>query len=277
MSHEREGWSADRDLFSRDDHVTMLSFDRWQAGELDDRTSDLVLEHVGDCNVCSARWGFLQQEAPLRAAKRSSRTRTPRGMMWATAAISVGLAAGLLLVLWPKPYALTRDLPDEGSLTAASYTTTTDLDVIALDAVPFVMKAFAEQRTLFDEDRVAWDDQVRVEVEFAMAGFTAVVHREPILDSDAAEGTGGEGPSPDVGILRDVQAVVGGQSMTVVHEAEPGRRGLPEREQLFVIWCRDHFGDHLGESDLDPDLLVEQGGCVVQALTLLRYGQASDS
>jgi hypothetical protein len=116
----------DRDLFARDGHLTMLSIDRYDVGELGAPARHVVETHVEGCATCRAR---------LRAVSAPTIVLHPRTAMGRSAgsvtigylAASAGVAAaasvllGLFSVLWPDPQTA-RPMPGEPLHVSGSYT-----------------------------------------------------------------------------------------------------------------------------------------------------------
>ncbi|MFO0632234.1 MAG: hypothetical protein U0168_05215 [Nannocystaceae bacterium] len=133
-----------RDLFARDGHLTMLSLDRYDVGELDPGQRHGIEIHVEHCERCRGRLAVvcdrsLSLTPPILAAAARSSTGSAT-VAYLTATAAVALAAGLVLgvgsALWPAPQAA-REAPAESSHMASAYTSVAqeynDADALELE------------------------------------------------------------------------------------------------------------------------------------------------
>ena len=115
-----------RDLFARDGHLTMLSVDRYDVGELAARARHVVESHVEECATCRARLHAVRHPAialhPPPSAGRSAGSVTI-GYLAASAGVAAAasLVLGVLSVLWPDPQTA-RPIPGEPLHVSGSYT-----------------------------------------------------------------------------------------------------------------------------------------------------------
>lgn len=127
-------------LFARDGHLTMLSLDRYDTGELDPSARHGVESHVESCSRCRARMQDVVSHEPVLAPRMPSGRSTGSATI-AVLATSTGVALaasavlGLGSALWPSPRAA-RESAVEPSHSASSYTSVaqeysepTDVDV----------------------------------------------------------------------------------------------------------------------------------------------------
>ena len=129
-----------RDLFARDGHLTMLSLDRYDAGELDAGSRRGIESHVEGCSHCRARLlGVASREPvllPRVATGRSTGSATISVLATSTGvALAASAVLGLGSALWPSPRAA-RESAVESTHSASSYTSVaqeysepTDVDV----------------------------------------------------------------------------------------------------------------------------------------------------
>lgn len=118
-----------RDLFARDGHVTMLSLDRYDVGELSTSQRHDIESHVEHCERCRGRIASVCDRSlaitpPIVVAAARSSTGSAT-VAYLTASAAVAMAAGLVLgvgsALWPAPQAA-REAPAESSHMASAYT-----------------------------------------------------------------------------------------------------------------------------------------------------------
>lgn len=115
------------DLFARDGHVTLLSLDRYDMGELSVAERRGLESHVEGCAHCRARVHALHAPAPvfmppLVGAQRSSGSATVAYMAAvATVAIAAGLVLGVGSAIFPSPHTARQSVPEPGHM-ASAYT-----------------------------------------------------------------------------------------------------------------------------------------------------------
>lgn len=270
-----------RDLFSHDGHLTMLSLDRFDAGDLSVDLTDNTVEHLRDCSRCSARLEQIQHEPafntiPLRVhAARHSRT-----FGGLAVAASVAAAAALLLIVWPQPEQASPAPAPDGALTASPYTTTTaELDGMSAVTEDFELRVFAglSDRRLTDHERVSFDDDIVLEVSPARTGYLTVLVVGEAAEEELVDGTGGIEPL-DVRVLLPATEVSPKSGPTTVrYPAEPRRGGSPVEERLVVIQCDDLDSLETLEADPDPELAFGMEACAVRDFPLTRYRDYADS
>ena len=128
------------EVFARDGHLTMLSIDRYDTGELDDAARHSLLAHVEGCACCRARLQAVASHEPVlvprAAADRSTGSATIAVLATSTGvALAASAVLGLGSALWPSPRAA-RESAVEPAHSASSYTSVaqeysepTDVDV----------------------------------------------------------------------------------------------------------------------------------------------------
>ncbi|MBK8716184.1 MAG: zf-HC2 domain-containing protein [Deltaproteobacteria bacterium] len=122
------------DLFARDGHVTLLSLDRYEAGELSAGERRGLEGHVEGCGRCRARMQALSAPAvvlppPLVDAHRSSGSAT---VAYIAAVAAVAVAAGLVLgvgsAMWPSPHTAQQSVSEPGHMASAYTSVAQDYD-----------------------------------------------------------------------------------------------------------------------------------------------------
>lgn len=113
-----------RDLFARDGHLTMLSLDRYDTGELDAPARRGLESHVEGCGHCRARLGEVISPR-VTIAPRTDRSTGSATIAVLFGSAAVALAASTMVWLgasmWPSPHTAQHD-PTESALVAGSYT-----------------------------------------------------------------------------------------------------------------------------------------------------------
>lgn len=271
-----------RDLFSHDGHLSMLSLDRFDAGDLSVESTDTVVDHLRACSVCSTRLEQIQLEpvllppAAFMAAHRPSRT-AAGGL---AVAATMAAAAALLLLVWPQPEQASRAPAAGGVLTASPYTTTTaELDGLEVASEEFELRAFSgpNERRLTAHDRVAPEDEILLEVTPARAGYQAVMVVGEATEHED-EGTGGFVEPSEVRVLLPMTEVSPKSGpINVRYEAESSGYGMRFEERLVVIQCEEPFAFDASEGALDPELVYGLDGCSVRELPLVFASDVADS
>jgi len=112
------------DLFGRDGHATMLTLDRYDLGELDERQERHIESHVQLCVHCRARLSAVVEPVGALTAPRAARgvPTVTRGIAtMAGAAMAASLVALLGSTMWPTPR-LMEEGPAEPTAVASAYT-----------------------------------------------------------------------------------------------------------------------------------------------------------
>lgn len=271
------------DLFSHDGHLSMLSLDRFDAGDLSVDLTDAVVDHLRACSVCSTRLEQIQLEpaflppSTFMAAHR--RSGTAAGGL--AVAATMAAAAALLLLVWPQPEQASRAPATEGVLTASPYTTTTaELDGLEVASEEFELRAFSgpSERRLTAHDRVAPEDEILLEVTPVRSGYQAVMVVGETTEYEDAEGTGGFVEPSEVRVVFPMTEVSPKSGPTTVrYQAEPSGYGTRFEERLVVIQCEEPFGFDASEGALDPELIYGLDGCTVRELPLVFASDVADS
>jgi hypothetical protein len=261
------------DLFARDGHLTMLSLDRFDAGELSVGGCEAVIEHLRGCVVCSDRVETMRREVALLPPPGLGEP-NPNAVAIGTLAIgaTVAAAAALLLLVWPQPQQAERQPAGEGVLTASPYTTTTaELDGFSTAAgnVDVRLLAGSGSEPLRGRARVPWEESIAIEISPRDASFVAV-----FVATDAAEedidGTGGIELLPEVQMLLPATRV--DLPRTIEYRVDGIDVATSAEERVIVVSCPERFT----VSDFHPDVPAPDG-CTTWELGLLRYTEVADS
>lgn len=267
-------------LFARDGHLTMLTLDRFEVGELSTAMCETVIDHIESCEACASRLASMRADAVVLEPPphlRAQATAPSRSWLGPFAiAGTMAAAAVLLLVALPEPQQAERSIDDEARLSASPYTTTAELEGAALVA-PALDFAVANARThdrVETGERISWDTALTLEVSPHEAGFLAVVSATE-LGSEALADTDGGGSGYAVQVLMPVtqlEARSGPHDLQLEHAS----RFSPEAadEQLMAIFCEDTFEL---DDPFDPALPSLREDCTTVEFSLTRFGEVADS
>lgn len=268
------------DLFARDGHLTMLTLDRFEAGELATAEYESVIEHVESCEVCAHRLAAMRADAvqlqppPELLARAETKASSWRGPL--AIAATMAAAAVLLVVAFPESQQAERSMDDEARLTASPYTTTAEIEgAMAFEpALDFSVEEASSNSRVEHGDRVPWDTTLTLHVSPHEAGYVAVVSATDAGDEELADTDGG-GSNHIVQVLMPVThlgARSGPHALTVEHAS----RFAPTTadEQLMAIFCEDLFEL---DDPFDPALPGLREGCTSVEVTLTRFGEVADS
>ncbi|MCR9159463.1 MAG: hypothetical protein ACE37F_22840 [Nannocystaceae bacterium] len=271
------------DLFSRDGHLTMLTIDRFESGELSTAGCETVIDHVESCEVCAHRLAAIRTDAvslepPAEVLARAA-SANESGRSWlGTLAIAgtVAAAAALLVMAVPQPQQVERNVDEEARLTASPYTTTAELEgAVTFDpAIDVSIVASESSEAVEHGDRVSWDTTLTLNVSPHEAGYVAVVSATEILGEELADTDGG-GADHDVVVLMPVtqlQARSGPHALTLEHSARVSAETSNER--LMAIFCEEPFEL---DDPFDPALPSLRPDCTSVEVTLTRFGEVADS
>lgn len=262
-------------LWSRDGHLTMLTLDRFDAGELDVDSCEQVIEHLRNCSMCSARLEDIQAPGPALSPPQptgvAGRIQPHRGPRIAVAVASTLAAAALLfLVGWPSPEQASRIAPDS-ELTVSAYTSTT-ASVDEAQAVGIQVDLFAGSQRLRNRDYVPADTTLSMNVETAAAGFVTVLTVSPPVEDD-----GGTGGVAEMGhdVVLPLQAI--GSATSVELGSEPVGYGATQMQRVVAIYCPDPFEVSSGPNgyEIVGETIAEN--CETVEFELTRTADAADS
>ncbi|MGH1342847.1 MAG: hypothetical protein ACRBN8_14895 [Nannocystales bacterium] len=282
-------------LFARDGHLTMLTLDRFEVGELSTPMCEAVIEHVESCELCANRIASMRSDAvsfsvppPLAA---ESKEKPQKWLGTLGIAGTVAAAAALLMMALPEPQQVERSEPEDTPLTASPYTTTAELEGAAMftPALDFSVAASSSsspssspsssQARIEHGDRVSWDTAVTLHVSPHEAGYVAVIsatQADPNApDAEELSDTDGEDSRPAVQILMPVtqlEARSGPHALTLEHASRLSTDVADE--QLLAIYCEESFDL---DDPFDPELPSLREDCTSVELTLTRYGEVADS
>lgn len=253
-----------QDLYTRDGHLTMLTLDRFDAGELPIDACDDVMRHIHSCDACADRLSVVVGGLPLtppqghRGEPHPQHDQRDRGVFWSSAALGSGLAAAaaVLLAVWPSPEQASPAPPNSAPLHASAYTS----------AAGDEMSAYSEPvRVELSNERLSWDEPLVVTVSSLDQGFAAVVLHTPRHD-DIADGTGGE-QTFDGRLGAPATPVLGDQPKRFVVEPQDDAVG---EQHIAVVWCPERFV-------VDLQLEANPSECVVEQFTVTRTRTAAAS
>lgn len=266
-------------LFTRDGHVTHLSLDRFEAGELPMFHHELVVDHIDECEHCAERLREMQRE-DLRLSPPPQLSRPAASPVAARVfgvAATVVAAAAVLLILWPQPQQASRQPSMEGAWMASPYTSTSAEPDMALVTGGADVSVFAESDEavpLDDGARVPADEQLSIELEARDVHYTAVVvtrdEPEDILD----ESTGGMQVRDDFEVLLGATRMQRGQHRSIVFDRESRQNTAEFSERIVVLMCEEEFSIVVGD-DLDQKSTMP--GCRGFEFALQRYAEIADS
>ncbi len=271
-------------LFSRDGHLTMLTLDRFEAGELSTPMCETVIDHVESCEVCAHRLAAMRTDAvsfkpsaELLAQSRAATNDSSRSWLGTFAiAGSAAAAAALLVMAIPQPQQVERNTDEEARLTASPYTTTAELEgAVTFDpALDFSVVAAASSERVEHGDRVSWDTALTLNVSPHEAGYVAVVSAAEVSEADLADTDGGESEH-DVQVLMPVtllEARSGPHALMLEHDGRVPYEMADER--LMAIFCEESFEL---DDPFDPNLPGLRPDCTSVEVTLTRFGEVADS
>lgn len=272
-------------LFARDGHLTMLTLDRFEVGELSLSACEAIIDHVEACTVCGDRLAAMRSDAEVIAPPQAQPSAVSRHPWLGTAAIAgiVAAAAALFVVMLPQPQQAERSPSEEGVLTASPYTTTMELEssAVVAAALDFSVAYADEGRSgaVHMGDRVDWAVPLSLEVSPHEAGYVAVVAATESSEDDALEDTDGGGAGYDVQVLMPVTHLAarsGPHAFTVAHHSEHDL-GKTAQEHLIAMFCEESFAlsDHF--DPFDPELPSLRDDCTTVEFSLTRYGEVADS
>lgn len=266
-------------LFTRDGHVTHLSLDRFEAGELAMFHHDLVVEHIDRCEHCSEHWRQMQGEdlglAPPAHLLRAGSSPVAARIFGVVA--TVVAAAAVLLILWPHPQQASREPASEGAWMASPYTSTSAEPDMALVTGGADVSIFAESDgavPLDDGARVPVDEELTVELVARDAHYTAVVvtHDDPGDVPD--ESTGGAQVRDEFDVLLGATRLTRGERRRVAFERESSDASAEFGQRIVVLMCEEEFSIVVGD---DLDQKSSMPGCRGLEFALRRYAEMADS
>ena len=262
-------------LLSRDGHLTMLTLDRFDGGELDVEACERVIEHLRHCSVCTARLEDVQAAGPKLMPPGMDGVVgriEPRGPRLAVAIASTLAAAALLLLVgWPRPEQASR-ISGDSELTVSAYTSTTaSLD--EAQTVGIQVRVFAGDERLRNHDEVPADAAVSVEVEAASPGFVTVLALAPQVEDD-----GGTGGVLEIGhdVVMPVVAT-GSNPASVDLRSQPLGYGETQTRNLVAVYCPEPFEVEPGPNGYEIVGQVIADNCESVEFEFVRTADAADS
>lgn len=276
-------------LFARDGHLTMLTLDRFEVGELSTSMCETVIDHVEACESCANRVASMRSDAisfpvPAPHPTEPDKQQTRKWLGTLGIAGTVAAAAALLMMALPEPQQVERSEAEDTTLTASPYTTTAELEGAAMlaPALDFSVAESSSHATVEHGDRVSWDTAVTLHVSPHEAGYVAVVsatHQTPDPgapdDEDDLADTDGEDSQPAIQVLMPVtqlEARSGPHALTLEHTNRLATDVADE--QLMAVYCEESFDL---DEPFDPELPSLREDCTSVEVTLTRYGEVADS
>ena len=100
-------------LFARDGHLTMLTLDRFEVGELSTSMCETVIDHVEACESCANRVASMRSDAisfpvPAPHPTEPDKQQTQKWLGTLGIAGTVAAAAALLMMALPEPQQVER-------------------------------------------------------------------------------------------------------------------------------------------------------------------------
>lgn len=266
-------------LFSRDGHLTMLTLDRFEVGELSTPQCEAVIEHIESCSLCADRLATMRADAVTLEPPTHVRVRSAPGRAQWVGALAIGAtvaaAAALLVMALPQPQQVERAAEAEGVLTASPYTTTDEFEGAAVVAPAFDFSVERSSGAAVEHGaRVSWDTALTLHVSPHEAGYVAVVSASQSPDDMAADTDGG-GARFETQVLMPVtqlEARSGPHALTLAHDGHIGLDVAEER--LVAVFCQDAFNL---DDPFDPELPELGPDCTSVEVTLNRFGDVADS
>ncbi len=266
-------------LFARDGHLTMLTLDRFEVGELSTPQCETAIDHIESCETCANRLASMRTDAvglepPAHVQARATRSRSWVGTL--AIAATVAAAAALLMMALPQPHPVERSVTDDPLLTASPYTTTAEIEGAALVSPALDMLILEEESGahVADGERVPWDTALTLQVSPHESGYIAIVSATEVLDTEAAD-TDGSTARHTVQVLMpvtDLQARSGPHSLIVEHTSHTAHD--VSDEQILAIYCEEPFEL---DDPFDPALPSLREDCTTVEYTLTRFGEVADS
>ncbi len=268
-------------LFARDGHLTMLTLDRFEVGELSTPMCETVIDHVEACETCAERVASMRSDSISLPApahmKPGHETQTQKWLGTLGIAGTVAAAAALLMMALPEPQQVERTDAEDATLTASPYTTTAELEGAATltPALDFSVAESSSQAQIAHGDRVSWDTAVTLHVSPHQAGYVAVVSATEQAPDEQLADTDGDDARAAIHVLMPVtqlEARSGPHALTLEHASRLTTDVADE--QLMAIFCEESFDL---DEPFDPELPSLREDCTSVELTLTRYGEVADS
>ncbi len=213
------------DLLSRDGHVTMLSLDRYEVGELDAVERTYLEEHLHACGRCRERHAVVARPTtiPMRPGRIETGSITVASLtVTATVAAAAALLAALASSLWPSPRVVQEAAPGPAGVASAYTSVAQEYS----EPPPMTLEVTSHPRGL----TVALD----------VPAFVSVV----VVGDGSADGTGGEDGERVLDVVFASQLVESATEVWVPDEWDGYTLvvvGCPEPDSLSV-------GDRIDES-----------------------------
>jgi hypothetical protein len=281
MSHDSTPEDV-ANLHARDGHLTMLTMDRFEHGELDMTLHDAVVHHLDRCRLCANRFDASHRHAvdlvpPVRAVSAGS----SRPM-----AVAAGLlmAAGLIAVVWPKPQQASLRPASESTLTASTYTTSAAQEQGSFTSIDLrLFTGELAREPLASGDAVSTDNPLHVQIGVDDHGWLAIVvesvQRSDTHPDEGAEDTGGVAPDSTARMLLEPREVRPDEPpMRIMHDLSVD--GFNTEERIVAILCPAPFILDPLDAAAGFDVAELSGlpeGCTSQSIHYLPWGRIASS
>ena len=270
------------DLHARDGHLTPLTMDRFECGELETALHEVVVEHLDTCTLCADRFHTMQRDR-ARIEPPGLRTAEAHGSSsahWLAAAAGLAMAAGLLLFVWPHPEQASLLPVAEPTLSASPYTTSAATEHGSTPHFELRLLVGEAGHPLASGDAVPTDEPLQVEVRLSTSGWLALLvdsDRTGATPDEGADDTGGFAPDSSATVLLEPRAVDPSDSpLRVVHELDA--EGAVQHRVIAIV-CLEPFSiDPLDVAGFDAiELVGLPEGCSTQAVHYLPWGGFASS
>jgi hypothetical protein len=269
-------------LHARDGHLTMLTMDRFEHGELEMALHDAVVHHLDGCRLCASRFDASHRHAvdfvpPVRAVPAGS----SRPM---AAAAALLMAAGLIVVVWPKPQQASLRPASESTLTASTYTTSAAHEQGSFTSIDLRLFTGEPARApLASGDAVSTDEPLHVQVGVHDHGWLAIVvdsvQRTDTHPDEGAEDTGGVASDSVARMILEPREVRPGEPpVRIMHDLSVD--GFNAEERVVAILCPAPFILDPSDATAGFDVAELSGlpeGCTSQAIHYLPWGRIASS
>jgi hypothetical protein len=288
MSNEMSNADIDAvaNLHARDGHLTMLTMDRFEHGELEMAQHEVVVEHLDGCGLCADRFDARHRDLPPIAPPRPPlEARAPSSLHWSVGAAGLLMAAGLILVVWPKPQQASLLPAAEPTLSTSPYTTSAAQEYGAAASIDLRLYAGEhDELPLASGDALRTDEPLRIEVRSQSHGWVAIlldtVERADAHPDEGADDTGGMEPASSMHVLAPPRAIERGATLRVRHDVDAGGRTVEER--IVAVLCPEPFDVDLAEladgaGGVDAAELLLPDGCTLRAVHYVPWGRFASS
>jgi hypothetical protein len=270
---------AKADLHARDGHLTMLTMDRFERGELELTLHEAVVEHLDGCGLCADRFDASFRDARRLVPPAGSSVASARASSrWMAATAGLLMAAGLVLVVWPKPQQASLRPASEPTLSASAYTTSTAQEHGPTASID--LRVLAGEQPLSGGDAVAMDELLHVEVSADDHGWVALIvdtaERTEANPDEGADDTGGLAPETNARMLFEPREIrPGAPPFRIAHDVSFD--GFVTEERIVAIWCPDPFIVDPADLAHGAELAGLPEGCTSRSIHYVPWGRIAAS